>query len=74
MDGRRKSPQKSCVTEYVHVSEPELDMRRETRVESGALARLRAIVIRLVSGSRRMVSPMRSIGRELEESWPAQEH
>ncbi len=71
MEGRRRSPQAPRLSGSVHISEPELDMCREGPVETSTLARMRNMIRGLISGSRSIVSPMRSIGRELEESWPA---
>ncbi len=73
MDGRRRSPLTPRTAGLVHVSEPELDMRRDSARPSGAMERLFDLVRRMIFDRARMVSPMRSIGRELEESWPASE-
>lgn len=73
MDGRRRSPQAPRTTGFVHISEPELDMRRDSARQSGAMERLFDALRRLIFDRASMVSPMRSIGRELEESWPAGE-
>ncbi len=73
MDGRRRSPQTPRTAGFVHISEPELDMRRDSARPSGAMERLLDAVRRLIFDRARMVSPMRSIARELEESWPAGE-
>jgi hypothetical protein len=69
MAGQRTFPQ----TPVVHsVIDPELDMRRSTQPPAGTIARLRQSLRKLLSEGR-MRSPMRSIARELEESWPAGE-
>jgi hypothetical protein len=70
MDGRRTSPHTGRLTVLSHISEPELDMRRHAQVERGALGRIYGAVRKLISDSRGIVSPMRSIAREMEESWP----
>ncbi|MGO9057466.1 MAG: hypothetical protein ACLQU2_08785 [Candidatus Binataceae bacterium] len=61
------------LTGLSHISEPELDMCRYERVESGVLARIYDKLRKLIVERRGIVSPMRSIGRELEESWPTGE-
>ncbi len=73
MEGRSRLPQTPRLSGFVHISEHELDMRREGRTQPGALARLFDMVRRLISNGGGTVSPMRSIGRELEESWPTGE-
>jgi hypothetical protein len=73
MEGRRRLPQTPRLSGFVHISEPELDMRREGGAQPGAFARLLELVRRLISDGGTIVSPMRSIGRELEESWPTGE-
>ena len=72
MAGQRMLPQ-TPVIQSVNVIDPELDMRRSTEAPAGTFARLRESLRKLVSEGRRMRSPMRSIARELEESWPAGE-
>ncbi len=74
MDGRRTLPHAGRLTELSHISEPELDMRRHAHVERGALGRVYGMIRKLISDSRGIVSPMRSIARELEESWPTGEY
>jgi len=74
MDGRRGLPQTPRLTGFAHISEPELDMRRETTSQTGGVfARLLDAIRKLISDGGTIVSPMRSIGRELEESWPTGE-
>lgn len=74
MDGWRTSPHAGHLTESSHISEPELDMRRHARVQIGAWGRMYGMIRKLISNSRGIVSPMRSIARELEESWPTGEY
>ena len=74
MDGRRRLPHAGRLTESSDISEPELDMRRHARVQSGALGRLYGVIRTLIADSRGIVSPMRSIAREMEESWPTGEY
>jgi hypothetical protein len=73
MDGRRTSPHTGRLTELSHISEPELDMRRHAQVESGAWGRIYSMIRKLIN-NRGIVSPMRSIAREMEESWPTGEY
>jgi hypothetical protein len=70
---RRTLPQRPRVTATANVIDPELDMRRSSEFTAGTLERLREIFCKLIRKGRKPVSPMRSIGRELEESWPAGE-
>jgi KaiC/GvpD/RAD55 family RecA-like ATPase len=72
MDGRRRLPQTSHLTGGSHINEPELDMRRYVQVEPTRLTRVYGVIRKLISDGRGVVSPMRSIGRELEESWPTE--
>jgi len=74
MDGLRTSPRAGRLTELSHISEPELDMRRHAGVQIGALGRMYGMVRKLISDGRGIVSPMRSIAREMEESWPTGEY
>jgi hypothetical protein len=72
MDGRRRlQPPRS--TAFAQVSEPELDMPRKLRVRNRAFARLAEMIRGLISDRHIVVAPMRSIARELEESWPTGE-
>ncbi len=71
MDGRRTSPHTGRLTVLSHISEPELDMRRRAQVESGALGLIYGMIRKLIN-NRGIVSPMRSIAREMEESWPTE--
>ncbi len=71
MAGQRTFPQ-TPVIHSVNVIDPELDMRRSTQPPAGTIARLREGLRKLLSEGR-MRSPMRSIARELEESWPGGE-
>jgi len=73
MEGRKPVPQAPHLTGRSHINEPELDMRRQTLVERGICARAFDMIRKLAADSRAMVSPMRSIARELEESWPTGE-
>lgn len=73
MDGLRRLPQTPRLTGFVPISEPELDMRRDGLAPSGAFVRLLDRARKLISNRGSTVSPMRSIGRELEESWPTGE-
>lgn len=73
MEGRRRSPQAARLDGSVQISEHELDMCRETAADTSTLACVRNLIRVLISGSRSIVSPMRSIARELEESWPTGE-
>ncbi|HEV3115129.1 MAG TPA: hypothetical protein VGY99_32000 [Candidatus Binataceae bacterium] len=73
MEERRRSPQAPRLTGSVQISEPELDMCRQRPVETSTLARVRNMLHTLILGSRSIVLPMRSIGREIEESWPTGE-
>ncbi len=74
MDRRSRLPRAPRLTGFVHIAEPELDMRRECRPQPGAFARLLEALRKLISDRGTAVSPpMRSIGRELEESWPTGE-
>jgi hypothetical protein len=73
MDGRRGSDSPR-LTQFVHTSEPELDMRRDLGAPTGTLTRLARMLRGLISARRITVAPMRSIGRELEESWPMGEN
>lgn len=73
MEGRKRLPQGPHLIGQSHVNEPELDMRRHTAVERGVLARALDMIRKLIADGRGMVSPMRSIARELEESWPTGE-
>jgi hypothetical protein len=73
MDGRRRLLQTPRLAGSGHISEPELDMRREVPSPTGALTRVLEGLRKLISDGGRIVSPMRSIGRELEESWPTGE-
>jgi hypothetical protein len=73
MEGRERLPQEPHLTGLSHINEPELDMRRHGRVERGMLGRAFDMIRKLVADGRGMVSPMRSIARELEESWPTGE-
>jgi hypothetical protein len=70
---RRTISQTPRVTRIVTVGDPELDMRRGSAVPAGRFERLREMLGKLTTKGRRTVSPMRSIGRELEESWPGGE-
>ena len=70
MEGRNKRPQEPRLTGLSLIDEPELDMCRHPRVERGLLARGLDLIRKLVADGRGIVSPMRSIARELEESWP----
>jgi hypothetical protein len=73
MDGRR-FPQTPHLTGLSHINEPELDMLRQRGAEEiGVMGRLQRIIRKLVSDSRQTVAPMRSIAREMEESWPSGE-
>jgi hypothetical protein len=73
MAGQRRLPH-TPVIQSISVVDPELDMRRSTETApAGTLARLRENLRKLVGDGRRMRSPMRSIARELEESWPVGE-
>jgi hypothetical protein len=72
MDGRRRS-EAPRLTGFVHVTEPELDMPRELRARTGAFTRVARMIRKLISDRHIVVPPMRSIARELEESWPAGE-
>ncbi len=56
------------------ISDPELDMCRSCEVPAGALDRLHDLIRKLIVNGRNLVSPMRSVARELEESWPAEEN
>ncbi len=73
MEGRKRLPQEPRLTGLSHINEPELDMCRHGRVERGTLARVFDTIRKLVADSRGVVSPMRSIAREMEESWPTGE-
>ncbi len=73
MEGRRKLPHTTQAALSANVIDPELDMCRSRDVPLGAVARLLQALRQLIADGRNMVSPMRSIGRELEESWPAGE-
>lgn len=73
MDGRSTRPRTPQVTLSANIIDPEMDMCRSREVPLGALARLHQALRQLWLDGRNMVSPMRSIGRELEESWPARE-
>jgi hypothetical protein len=73
MEGRKKLPQVPHLTGLSHINEPELDMRRYGRVERGRLRQAFDLIRKLAADSRGMVSPMRSIAREMEESWPTGE-
>ncbi len=73
MQGRMRLAQAPHLSGLSHISEPELDMRRLERVESGVFARVYDRIRKLIADGRGVVSPMRSIGRELEESWPTGE-
>jgi len=56
------------------VVEPELDMnRRGSRVPAGVFW-LRDFLRVFVPAGRLTGSPMRSVGRELEEAWPSRDH
>ena len=70
MEGRNKRPQEPRLTGLSHINEPELDMCRRPGVERGMLARALNLIRKLLADGRGIVSPMRSIARELEESWP----
>jgi hypothetical protein len=70
MVGRRRLPQAPHAAGLNHINEPELDMCRQEAVEPGRLTRWYEKIRMLISDRRQVVSPMRSIGRELEESWP----
>ena len=73
MEGRRRSPQVPRLSGSVHINEPELDMCRAGPGETSILTRVLNMILTLISGSGSIGSPMRSIGRELEESWPTGE-
>jgi hypothetical protein len=70
MDGRMRSLRASHLTGLSHINEPELDMHRHRGIETGTLGRVYGMIRKLISDRRSIVPPMRSIGRELEESWP----
>jgi hypothetical protein len=73
MDERGRLTQRPRADGMVGISEPELDMRRDRTVQTSAFTRLRKMFGAMISGSGSRVSPMRSIARELEESWPTGE-
>jgi hypothetical protein len=74
MDGRRTLPHTGHLAELSQISEPELDMRRQAHVRPGALGRVYGIIRKLIADRRGSGSPMRSIAREMEESWPTGEY
>lgn len=55
------------------VVEPELDMARPQTEPNSSTGRLRGIVRWLTTGNHRARRPMRSVARELEETWPSGE-
>ncbi len=71
MVGRRRLPQTPRAAGFDSINDPEIDMRREAGVAPGTFLRLRKAIRKLVLDGRTMVLPMRSIAREMEESWPA---
>jgi hypothetical protein len=73
MVGRSTLEQAPRTTTFVKVSDPELDMCRSPDAPAGTLDHVRALIRKLIVNGRNMVSPMRSIAREMEESWPAGE-
>ena len=74
MDGRRRTPDAARLTPSSNISEPELDMHRHAPVLLGPLARIYGMIRRLIADGHNPGSPMRSVARELEESWPAGEY
>ncbi|MGC1677010.1 MAG: hypothetical protein WA740_05710 [Candidatus Binataceae bacterium] len=56
------------------IVEPELDMNRERRQPPTLISRISAIVRWLVPESHQVGPPMRSIARELEESFPSRDN
>jgi len=56
------------------IVEPELDMNRERRQPPVLISRISAIVRWLLPESRKVGPPMRSVARELEESFPSRDN
>jgi hypothetical protein len=74
MEGRRRLPQiPETPRPEANISEPELDMCRQRPSETSTFGRVRDIIRTLMSGGHAITSPMRSVARELEESWPTGE-
>jgi hypothetical protein len=56
------------------IVEPELDMNRERRQPPILISRISAIVRWLLPESHKVGPPMRSVARELEESFPSRDN
>ena len=56
------------------IVEPELDMNRKRRQPPPFISRISAIVRWLLPESRQVGPPMRSVARELEESFPSRDN
>lgn len=70
---KRQNAEAGCVVNPV--IDPELDMER--RYDNGShvlVAHLMRLKDWLVPAVERVGSPMRSVDRELHESWPSSEH
>jgi hypothetical protein len=74
MDGRRSRLEAPQPAQLSNVHEPELDMRRCAQAPAGVFARVYGSIRKLIVDGRGAGSPMRSIARELEESWPSGEY
>ena len=70
---RMTLPRRSRITGGPRISEPELDMCRHYHATTGSFSRVYLLIRRLIAHHRDIVAPMRSIGRELEESWPTRD-
>lgn len=73
---RRSSFASSAMGATAHgrIVEPELDMNRERHRPPILASRISAIVRWLLPESRQVGRPMRSVARELEESFPSRDN
>lgn len=76
MEERRFSfaPGATGATARGRIVEPELDMNRERHQPPQLISRISAIVRWLLPESRQVGPPMRSVARELEESFPSRDN